>query len=262
MQAFKKMAALSVLSVASVTAVQASVISPSTPTGSEVLLTLVSVATGDSLSQDLGKTISQLQVGDSFALSSEAQQFITNNGGLGGVEYGIVAGSTQNFVTKTFLTSSLVDLTAKNVANATKGTWENSIIQLVNNLNAGDASGPEVNNTYGPFDDAIGSPNYLTGGHFNWQTGDPQLSTLASGEEQMALYQYNLSGFGGFTTADAVLAPVQLTEASLSIVPVPAAVWLFGSALMGMFGAARRQKIGAAVAALKDRLALRTVDLI
>lgn len=261
MNAIKGIATASALIALSSTSALASVIGPANPGGSEVILSLVNISTNDSMSIDLGKTMGQLVVGDSFSLSAEAQGFIASAGGLSGIQYGLQAGDTSNFSTNTFLTSSTGDLGAKAVANATKGTWSNSIIQLSGNLNAGDESGTEVNNTYGPFDDGVGSPNFMTGGHFNWQTGDADLNTLANGTEQTALFQYSLTGFVGTSFAQQVLAPVELSGDKLSIVPIPAAVWLFGSALMGLFGAGRRTQIAAAVAGFRNRLSVRTVDL-
>jgi len=261
MHAIKKAAAASVLAIAGISGAQASVISPAAPGGSEVLLNIVDNTTNDSISIDLGKTAGQLAIGDMFSLSVEAQSFITNAGGLGGVSYGIQAGDGSNPLSNTFLTSSISDLTGVAVANATKGTWANSILQLVNNLNAGDGTPTGDNLTYGPFDDAIGSPNYIAGGHFNWQTGSASLNTLALGTESTNLYLYNLSGFVGTQNGQAVLADVILEGDKLSIVPIPAAVWLFGSALLGLFGAGRREQVAAAVSSLRDRLSLRAVDL-
>ena len=238
MQAIKKAAALSVLAVAGIGTAQAAIVSPATPGGSEVILSIVNNSTNDSISIDLNTTMGTLATGNNFALSPEAQAFIAGAGGLGGVSYGIIAGDTSDFLTNVFLTSSVADLSTKQVANATKGAWGNSIIQLTGNLNSGSPS----NETYGPYDDAISSPNYITGGHFDWQTGDGQLNTLALGTQSLNLFQYTMTGFVGLTAGQEILAPAQLSETSLSIVPVPAAVWLFGSALAGLFGARRFKK--------------------
>jgi hypothetical protein len=78
---------------------------------------------------------------------------------------------------------------------------------------------------------------------------------------QTNLYQYSLTGFSGTRTAAAILGPVQLTGTTFSVVPVPAAVWLMGSALLGLFGGAGRRRIAGALAGLKDRVSLRIVDL-
>lgn len=260
MQVISKVAALSVLSIAGIATANASVITGNTAGGSEVLLSIVNNTNNDSISIDLGVQRAGLALGSTFGLNQAAQDFIANAGGLAGVSYGLISGNTTG-TTLTFLTSSIGDLTTKAVANATKSTWSNSLTQLIGNLNAGDATPTSVNLTYGPFDDAIGSPNYITGGHALWQTGDNQLSNLALGTQQQNLYTYSLTGFSGTRTAVGVLGPIELTGSSFSVVPVPAAVWLMGSALLSLFGAARRQQITGALSGLKDRLSLRAVDL-
>ena len=249
--AILKIAATTIATGLLSSAASASIIGPSTPTGSEVILSIVDVSTNNSISVDLGKTIDELALGNVFNLGTDAETFIADAGGLGAIQWGVIAGKTQNFTTKEFLTSSVNDLTTKGIANATKGAWENSIIELTGNLNAGDGSGTEVNNTYGPFSDALGSPNYRAGGHDLWQSGDATLTNLASGNETMNLYTYTMSGFGGLAFGEQVLGTVELTDSSLSIVPIPAAVWLFGSALAGLFGAGRREQIGAWIASIR-----------
>jgi len=260
MQVISKVTALSVLAIAGITTANAAVVSGSATGGSEVLLSIVNNTNNDSISIDLGVQRAGLTLGSSFSLSQTAQDFITTAGGLAGVSYGLISGNTTGS-TLTFLTSSAGDLTTKAVANATKSTWSNSLTQLIGNLNAGDATSTTVNLTYGPFDDAINSPNYITGGHALWQTGDNQLSNLALGTQQQNLYTYSLTGFSGTRNGVAVLGPIELTGTSFSVVPVPAAVWLMGSALLSLFGAARRQQLTGALASLKDRLSLRAVDL-
>jgi hypothetical protein len=64
-----------------------------------------------------------------------------------------------------------------------------------------------------------------------------------------ALTTYNITGMGGLAGLDisfdgaSYFAPFDLDNVQLSVVPVPAAVWLFSSALFGMFGWARRRSI-------------------
>ena len=238
-------------------AANAAIVSPNTAGGSEVVLSIVNDTTGDSISIDLNVLAGDLALGQSYSLSSGAQTFISDAGGLAGVSYGVIAGDTSDFNTNIFQTSSNLDLSGELVANATKGTWSNSINGLINNLNGN----TPTDETYGVFNSGVGSPNYLDGGHDLWQTGVSNLSNLSNGLETQQLWQYSLSGFAGFTGAQNLGLPLELTDTSLNIVPIPAAVWLFGSALMGMFGAARREKIAAFVAMLKDRMALRQVDM-
>jgi hypothetical protein len=258
----RKLAATMALISLTGSSAMASIVAPSVAGGSEILLSFVNNTSNDSLTMDTGLRIADLNVGSVISLSAAAQSFITSAGGLSGISYGIIAGDTSNFTTNQFLTSSTNDLTSKAVANATKGTWGNSIIQIVGNLNAGDATATNVNNTYGPFADSVGSPNYRAGGHDLWQTGDTALSNLALGTSQTDLYKYTLSGFSGTANAQKLIGPLQLTNSSVSVVPIPAAVWLMASALVSLFGAGRRNLIKEAAAMLKDRLTLRAVDLI
>ena len=211
------MAVASALLAAMVPAVQASITSPATPGGSEAVLSIVNNTTNDTISIDLGKTMSELEVGDSFALDSAAQSFISSAGGLGGVSWAVIAGDGSNITTSVFLTTSTQDLSAVQVANATKGTWGNSVLQLINNLNSGDATGEEINNLYGPYTELTGSPNYIAGGHFDWQTGSSDLDTLALGTESQNFFMYTLSGFVGTATGAPVLASVSLSTTQLSI---------------------------------------------
>jgi hypothetical protein len=65
-----------------------------------------------------------------------------------------------------------------------------------------------------------------------------------------ALTTYNITGLNGLSGLDisfdggAYFAPFDLDNVQLSIVPVPAAVWLFGSALVGLAGWSRRRIAG------------------
>ncbi len=56
-----------------------------------------------------------------------------------------------------------------------------------------------------------------------------------------------LDGINGtsFTNIFGTVSPVMDGTASVSAVPVPAAVWLFGSGLMGLVGVARKRKVAA-----------------
>jgi hypothetical protein len=64
-----------------------------------------------------------------------------------------------------------------------------------------------------------------------------------------ALTTYNITGMNDLSGLDisfdgsVSFAPFDLDNVQMSLVPVPAAVWLFGSALFGMFGWARRGRV-------------------
>lgn len=53
-------------------------------------------------------------------------------------------------------------------------------------------------------------------------------------------------GFGAVVLSDAlgnVIANPTLVPASITVVPLPAAIWLFGSGVLGLIGIARRKKV-------------------
>jgi hypothetical protein len=64
-----------------------------------------------------------------------------------------------------------------------------------------------------------------------------------------AISTYNITGMTGLSSLSisfdggTYFAPFDLDNVQLSVVPVPAAVWLFSSALFGMFGWARRGRV-------------------
>ena len=54
-------------------------------------------------------------------------------------------------------------------------------------------------------------------------------------------FQYNVKFFNEGSEMTVGLHAIDLTEASIPSVPVPASVWLFGSGLIGLVGVARRK---------------------
>jgi hypothetical protein len=228
------------------TGAQASIISGTAAGGSEAVLTFVNAA-GDSISQDLGEQVAAINAGDNYSLSAAVLAFISTAGGAANVTYGIIAG---NSTTRSYLTSSASATFADDVqvANSAKSLWASSLNGLIQNLNQGDATPTATNLTYGSFLTGSGSPNYLDGGHDNWQSGDFAFSNLGSGADPLLLYTTTFStsniGLVSFTTfKDGLFATLNLTSNQLQIgpvVPVPAAVWLFGSA-MGLLGVIRRR---------------------
>ena len=243
-----KLTAISALAMLGVSAANASVIAGNATGGSEVLATFVNLA-GDSITQDLGEQMAAMEAGDAYTLSANVLSFISSNGGAGNVSFGIMAGNT---ITRTYLTASASPTFADDVqvANSAKSLWGSSLNGLVQNLNDGDVSSTATNNTYGIFPVGSGSPNYIDGGHDNWQSGDFQFSNLAPGTDPLLLYTVTFGtqniGLQNFTAfKHGLFATLDLTGGKLqigptSVVPGPAAVWLFGSAL-GLLGFATRR---------------------
>jgi hypothetical protein len=246
----KKLATVSALAMLGITGAQASIISGTGVGGSEALATFVNT-NGDSISQDLGEQVAAIEAGDTYSLSAAVLSFISAAGGAANVTFGIIAG---NSTARSYVTSSASSTFADDVqvAESAKSLWASSLNGLIQNLNQGDATPATTNLSYGPFLAGSGSPNYLDGLHDNWQSGDFAFSNLAPGTDTLYLYAVQFTsaniGLRNFTAfKDGLFATLNLTNNQLQIgpnavVPVPAAVWLFGSA-MGLLGMIRRRVV-------------------
>lgn len=239
----KKMAAMSTLAVLEMTGAQASIIAGTAAGGSEAVATFVN-ANGDSISLDLGEQMAAINAGDNYSLGAAVLSFISVAGGAANVTYGIIAG---NSTSRNYLTSSASATFADDVqvANSAKSLWASSLNGFIQNLNQGDATPAATNLTYGSFLAGSGSPNYLDGLHDNWQSGDFSFSNLGGALDPLLLYTTTFSssniGLVPFTTFKGGLyATLDFTSNQLQIVPVPAAVWLFGSTI-GLLGIVRRR---------------------
>ena len=243
----KKLAAMSTLALLGATGAQASIISGTAAGGSEAVATFVN-ANGDSISMDLGEQLAAINQGDTYSLGSAVLSFISAAGGPANVTYGIIAGNSN---ARNYLTSSASFTFADDVqvANRAKSLWASSLNGLIQNLNQGDATPAATNLTYGPFLAGSGSPNYLDGLHDNWQSGDFAFSNLANTLDPLLLYTTTFStasiGLVNFSEFKGGLsARLDFGSNQLQIIPVPAAVWLFGSA-MGLLGVIRRRAVSA-----------------
>jgi hypothetical protein len=247
-----KLTALSALAVLGMSAANASVIAGNAAGGSEALATFVNLA-GDSITQDLGEQMAGIEAGDAYTLSANVLGFISSAGGASNISFGIMAGNT---LTRTYLHSSANPNAALSpedgglqVANSAKSLWSSSLNGLVQNLNDGDATPAATNNTYGTFLAGLGSPNYIDGGHDNWQSGDFQFSNLSLGTDPLLLYtvtfavsNLGLQNFAAFNDGLAVtLTGGTLQVGSVAAVPAPAGVWLLGTALLPLARRALRK---------------------
>lgn len=232
----KKLAALSALALIGTGAAQASIITPGTIGGSEVVATFVN-GNGDTISLDLGKQLGAIAAGDSFALTSAITSFISTAGGAANVTFGLIAGEPG---TRTYLTSAASPTFNEEVqpGNNAKGLWSSTVTGLVQNLNQGDATATGVNLSYGPFAAGSGTSNYLDGGYDTWQSGDFQFSNLVAGNASAFLFKVVFGTANiGLITPESLGLKVDLGASSLSVasttvVPAPAAVWLLGTALV------------------------------
>ncbi|MSR09221.1 MAG: hypothetical protein EXR82_06775 [Gammaproteobacteria bacterium] len=248
----KKVAAMSALAMLGPTGAQASILAGNIAGGSEVILSFVN-ASGDSISQDLGEQVAAINAGDTYNLDASVLSFISAAGGAANVTYGIVAGTTttRNYLTSSGNATFVDDVT---VANGVKSNWLGSINNLVTNLNQGDVTPTSTNLAYGPFAAGSGTSNYLDGGYNNWSSGDFALDNLTAGNSTLYLYKVVFSsanlGLAAITSLNGLFASLDLSASqlqigSVSVVPVPAAVWLLGSAL-GLLSVVRRRVATAA----------------
>jgi len=76
----------------------------------------------------------------------------------------------------------------------------------------------------------------------SFQPNDFVLGTFDFGTLSLGTSALNVAAplFGGLVGAGALELDMEVVEGSVSVVPVPAAIWLFGSALMGLIGLSRR----------------------
>jgi hypothetical protein len=238
----KQLAAVSALALLGTGAAQASIIGPGAVGGSEAIATFVN-ANGDSISLDLGKQLADI-ADVNVILTTSITNFITAAGGAANVSFGILAGE---IAPRTYLTSAASETFNEDVqlANSAKGLWSSSVDGLVQNLNLGDATPTTDNLAYGPFLAGTGSPNYIGGGHDNWQSGDFAFSNLVAGNASAYLYQVVFSSANlGFAPITSLGLKFDLGASSLVVtaVPAPAAVWLLGTALVPLAGRAYRRR--------------------
>lgn len=96
--------------------------------------------------------------------------------------------------------------------------------------------------------DATGDTTVGTGTNFLVPYSTTSGDTLYSGIDFITSYDYNTDTYGGPAPAlqqtldYEIFATVPYVSFTPTAVPVPAAVWLFGSGLIGLVGMARRKK--------------------
>jgi hypothetical protein len=171
---------------------------------------------------------------------------------------------SDTFATPTSLANLLSDLafsvTGGQTVSATNYTTTANFITLANGQPTS-TSGPGTTN---PWTLSGGSSGYL----FTGLNGNPQTSTLIIGPvsssicqptkcpdglanaefnpyiDQTATFSLAIAG----VTADSTISNVGFsygTAGEITTIPIPAAVWLFGSGLLGLIGIARRKQLGA-----------------
>ena len=160
-----------------------------------------------------GSAPATIYAGDSFSLNITGSGFTSNVDG-GGVNFTY----DKNILN---VTSVTIDEIVWDFGGAgiSTGSIDNG---------AGTANGIMVNT----FSTVIGSFDVAT----------IQFQAIGSGTSALNLTEYALNPWAsGGSLIDPIMASNSLTV--LQSVPVPAAVWLFGSGLIGLIGVARRKKV-------------------
>lgn len=130
-----------------------------------------------------------------------------------------------------------VDLTFDaSVVNVLSVSFDTGVWNFVNNTGT-------INNTLGTVDGIAVSalPSTVTG-DFIFATIQFQAVGLSGTNSSLGLTEFagNPWASGGSN-----ITPLDFVNGNVSIVPVPAAVWLFGSGLLGLIGLARRERFQA-----------------
>jgi hypothetical protein len=222
------------------TAAQASILAPTAAGGSEAVLWVIRNSDSSAVAQDLGLQIGQVNLATlPVNLDPLVSGFITASGGLSGVTYSVTAAAVTGS-TGTYLTT-LLNSPPPTIKNGViNGTWKSAITNTsVGALNSGDATPTATNNAYGAFP-ATDLTNPTLSGFNLWGSST---DNTGPGDGDLYLNKY-VTGTSPTGNA-AVNAPfpdlrARLTADQLQFVPVPAAAWLFGSAI-GLLGLARRK---------------------
>jgi len=177
------------------------------------------------------------------------------------IQWAVVGGGGESSGALQFVTtdtnSSLGTLTGRSGVNA--GNWQNGIIRTATLLNT-NTNGPIAGGPGGSADvfatsanSAAGwDPTILVSNASNWYSNGPV--NLVNGLGTSAVL-YGVTAADGSNSTNLLgvtaLGDVTLTAAGLVFstqaapVPLPAAIWLLGSGLLGLFGIGRRKAIAA-----------------
>jgi hypothetical protein len=228
------------------------------PGPSELLLAVVDTTTGSTYYRDLGVSTSGGTTAPNIASFSQTLNdsnwtaFLSASGSdplvyavVGGAHPSLPSASNPNNFVTTTGSNPAGSITRSNVNN-----WaqiDTFILQPLNLSNASDTSTAN-NNTY--FANAADGNNtlplFLAQSMQNWKGFGPT-NTQSVGQNSFFYDVIAANGFGTATTS--LLGTFNLTGNTLTYtaaggptVPLPAAVWLLGSGLLGLAGVGRRRQ--------------------
>jgi len=247
-------------------AAHASIAVPSSGSSDAILFAEVLNASGSAVASyagDTGVSINTLIAGLSGSqtvLGSDAnlQTFFKADGTGDTIEWAVQGGqyngaaSTTNFKVPgnaQFITTSIGNSTAKlaldNTASLTHWAGLSQDVSTIN-VNSGGA-----NTVEGASPAAAGVWDYqVPSGTSGWYSGGPVTGNLYDGLTQENLYYVTGGGSTGAKVTSVIEGTATLTQGGLVLagvstppppIPLPAAVWLLGSGLLGLTGVARRK---------------------
>ncbi len=254
-----KVGAAGALALAGIAA-HASIASPTGSSSDAVLFAEVVNAAGSAVADyagDTGVSINSLLAGNvsTTTLGSDAnlaKLFAADTAGSGDTIYwGVQAGQNTNGSnnTGTFLTTTASSATTKlkSIANSTLGSWATGFAADVSQINTNSGGANSIEGT-NPLAAGIWDPTNSSNTS-NWYGTVASYNTVLGTNESLFSEIANSNGTAAKGT-EALLENVSLTSAGLQFsgssgtsptVPLPAAVWLLGSGLLGLTGVARRK---------------------
>ena len=230
-----------------------------TADGSELLLNIVNYSKENSFTLDLGVTIAQFMANPSQTLSfslagSNFQSFVNAYATGDNVTWGVTGGHQKleteedlpiwGFYSTALSTPSSFDTNVPDVNN-TQGKWNG----LVGFIQTQDSNA--INNSTFRIK---GQQGYTAGYGNDFQTALP-FKSQGSLSEKLAFVQEGLdldildydttkvTTFSNQWSINLAQASLQYASSTPAAVPVPAAVWMFGTGLLGLLGLNRRKAV-------------------
>ncbi|MEJ0005160.1 MAG: VPLPA-CTERM sorting domain-containing protein [Steroidobacteraceae bacterium] len=213
-----------------------------------------------SYAADTGVTVAQAYAGINATFAGDANLTALFNADVSGdtlvwgVEGGIYTGNntTGNTITPGVVKNVTTATNPAQIPTKTNGNLitQNAILTAaINSLNTNFAG---ANSVEGASPSSAGIWD-ITGASqiYNWNGGGPtsELDSAVTGTGSQALYDMTGTGSNAIKLALVTNGSVAFSEAGLTFtanaVPLPPAVWMFGSGLLGLVGVARRKVIKA-----------------